>query len=318
MGEELATSVSTHFSDSSDPRSGENISHSLLNIITITICAVICGADNWVDIEQFGKAKQSWLDTFLDMPHGVPSQDTLGRIFRRIDPEAFQQRFQEWTQTSSELMGGEVIAIDGKQRRRSKDKALGKAGIYMVSAWASDNNLVLAQQKVDDKSNAITAIPMLLKLLDIADMVVTMDAMGCQTAIVEQIIDQGGDYLIAVKENQGTLYENIQSLFETDHLVATADYHRTVNGGHGRIEIRECWAIDDPDALAYITDYKAWKQLGSVINVVSERRLPDKTEIETRFCISSLPANAALLLDKAIPENKVLVFSPHPPHRPEG
>lgn len=292
---ELPTSLSNHIGDLPDPRTGENIRYPLVSIITIAICAVVCGADTWVDVALFGNSKRAWFEQFLESPHGIPSHDTFGRIFRRLDAERFQQRFYEWAQHICERSQGEIVAIDGKQLRGSKDGTLGKSGIYLVNAWATENQMTLSQQKVDSKSNEITAIPELLRLLELEGAIVTIDAIGCQTNVVEVIIDQKADYIIAAKGNQGTLFEDIQTAFESAST-AQLDYARSLNKGHGCIEIRECWALDDPDLLAYIHDYKTWRGLGSIVKVVSERRLPDKTEVKTCYFISSLPASAKQLL----------------------
>ena len=187
-----ASNIDTYFGDLPDPRDGDNISHPLINIITITLCAVICGADSWVDVEMFGQAKQSWLSQFLDLRHGIPSHDTIGRFFRCLDPDEFAARFREWASHICERIAGEVVAVDGKQLRRSKDGALGKAGIYMVNVWATKNGLSLAQQKVENHSNEITAIPELLRLLDMEGQIITIDAIGCQTDIVELITVRHG------------------------------------------------------------------------------------------------------------------------------
>ena len=181
MSNQDPSNIQQHFGDLEDPRSGDNISHPLINIITISICAVICGANSWVDVEQFGKAKQSWFEQFLEMPHGIPSDDTIGRIFRLLDPVAFEAHFRAWTQHMCDLLQGEVVAVDGKQLRRSKDGSLGADGIYMVNAWATENQLSLARAKVENHTNEITAIPLLLELLEIEDTTITIDAIGCQT-----------------------------------------------------------------------------------------------------------------------------------------
>lgn len=293
-----ASNIDTYFGDLPDPRDGDNISHPLINIITITLCAVICGADSWVDVEMFGQAKQAWFSQFLDLRHGIPSHDTIGRFFRCLNPEEFGARFREWTSHICERIAGEVVAVDGKQLRRSKDGVLGKAGIYMVNMWASENGLSLAQQKVDNHSNEITAIPELLRLLDIEGQIITIDAIGCQTDIVEVITAQQADYVIAAKDNQGTLHSDIEAAFATETAQQAADSHRTVGKDHGRIEIRECWASDAPDMIAYINDYKVWKGLQSIVRLHSERHFPQmgRVEQETRYFISSLPANAKHLL----------------------
>lgn len=293
-----ASNIDTYFGDLPDPRDGSNISHPLINIITITMCAVICGADSWVDVEMFGQAKESWFSQFLDLRHGIPSHDTIGRFFRQLKPEAFEARFREWTQHICERITGEVVAVDGKQLRRSKDGTLGKAGIDMVNVWASENRLSLGQHKVDNHSNEITAIPELLRLLDIEEQIITIDAIGCQTDVVEVIRAQQADYVIAAKDNQGTLRADIAAAFETETAQQAADFHRTVSKDHGRIEIRQCWATADPDIMAYINHYKAWAGLQSIVKLHSERRFPDTDRVEqnTRYFISSLPADAKHLL----------------------
>jgi predicted transposase YbfD/YdcC len=215
-----------------------------------------------------------------------------------LDPEEFEQRFADWTQHICELIEGEVIAVDGKQLRRSKDGSLGKDGIYMVNVWATENGLSLAQKKVENHTNEITAIPQLLALLELDEQIVTIDAIGCQTGIVEVISSQGADYVIAVKGNQDTLLQDIQATFDPPDAQQRAAHHKTVNKGHGRIETRECWAVDDPEIIAYINDYKAWCGLTSVVKVTTTRHTlqTDKIETETRYFISSLPADPQQLL----------------------
>jgi predicted transposase YbfD/YdcC len=293
-------SIRKHFSKVKDPRIERTKRHKLLDILVIAICGVICGADSWVDIELFGKTKLDWLKTFLKLPNGIPSHDTFGRVFGAINPEEFENSFMEWVQAINELTQGQVIAIDGKQLRGSQDSESGKAAIYMVSAWAVENQLVLGQRKVDEKSNEITAIPKLLKLLEIAGCIVTIDAIGTQTKIAKTIIEQGGDYLLAVKENQGNLYEDIHDLFEDDQKYnfegAPYNYAKTVNKDHGRIEIRECWSISDLEYLANIRDQERWHGLKSLAMITSERRIGEKAEIETRYFISSMESDAQKIL----------------------
>lgn len=261
---------------------------------------MICGADGWSDIELFGKNKKDWLKTFLRLPKGIPSHDTFGRIFAKIRPEEFQRRFIEWVQAIEKLTAGQVIAVDGKKLRRSHDQQTGKEAIYMVSAWATENQLVLGQTKVADKSNEITAIPELLQLLDITGCIVTIDAIGTQTKIAETIVTGGGDYLLAVKENQGHLFEDIQCLFQVDvaHGIDKAQhsYAQTVNKGHGRLEIRECWATEKKEYLALVRKHQNWKGLRSVVRIVSQRNFGEKVETQTRYFISSLPADAKTIL----------------------
>jgi len=302
MSKSAGGSIKEHFTDIEDPRIDRTKRHELLDIIFITLCAVICGADHWVEIEEFGKSQQTWLKQFLALPNGIPSHDTFGRVFARLSTEQFEKCFLDWIKSISQITKGQVIAIDGKTLRRSHDKANGKSAIAMVSAWASANHLVLGQVKVDDKSNEITAIPELLRVLEVSGCIVTIDAIGCQTKIAKEIVSKGGDYVLRVKENQGQLFEDIQSLFELEfaerqpfHWVEH-DYDRTVDKGHGRIEIRQCWVVTEPDYLAYIKNYKEWPGLQSVILVRGERRLGEEITQEDRYYISSLAGDATLCL----------------------
>ena len=198
--------IEEHFGKIRDPRKDRTKDHKLIDIIAIAICAVICGAEGWVDIENFGNKKLAWLKTFLELPNGIPSHDTFGRVFSLMDAEQFQAAFYEWVQAVNELVHGQIVNIDGKCLRGSEEKGLRKRGIYMVSAWAEENHLVLGQRKVDEKSNEITAIPELLKILALSGCIVTIDAMGTQTEIAQTIRDAQADYLLSVKENQGHLY----------------------------------------------------------------------------------------------------------------
>ena len=271
-----------------------------MDILIIAICGVICGADSWVEIEMYGKSKLEWLKTFLRLPNGIPSHDTFGRVFAKLNPEEFEKSFLEWVKAIHELTEGQVIAIDGKQLRGSQDGPEGKAAIYMVSAWATENQLVLGQRKVDDKSNEITAVPQLLKMLDVHGCIVTLDAISTQTKIAKTIIEQGGDYILAVKENQGNLYEDIHDLFAEDQKYDFKDapysYAKTVNKDHGRIEIRQCWTISDPEYLANIRDLNRWADIQSLVMILSERRIGDESEIQDRYYITSLDSNAEKIL----------------------
>ena len=300
MEKQPVTSIAEHFAGLQDPRRGNAKQHIFLEILIIAICAVICGADGWSDVELFGKNKKAWLKTFLELPKGIPSHDTFGRVFAQIKPEEFQKRFREWVQAIETLTTGQVIAVDGKKLRRSHDQAAGKAALYMVSAWASHNQLVLGQTKVADKSNEITAIPELLQLLEMTGCIVTIDAIGTQTEIAETIVDGGGDYLLSVKENQSRLFEDIQYLFEVDVAQgfehAEHSYVKTVNKGHGRIETRECWATEKEEYLALVRKRQQWKGLKSIVRIVSQRQIGEKVEVRTRYFISSLPADAKTIL----------------------
>lgn len=301
MSEEAGVgSIAKHFGKMRDPRIDRTKRHKLLDILIIAICGVICGADSWVDIEMYGKSKLEWLKTFLKLPNGIPSHDTFGRVFAALNSEEFEKSFLEWVKAIHELSGGQVIAIDGKQLRGSQDIPEGKEAIYMVSAWATENQLVLGQRKVDDKSNEITAVPQLLKMLDIHGCIVALDALSTQTKIAKTIIDQGGDYILAVKENQGNLYEDIHDLFEEDRQYDFKDapysYAKTVNKDHGRIEIRQCWTISDPEYLANIRGLERWEGIQSLVMILSERRIGEESEIQDRYFISSLESNAEKIL----------------------
>jgi predicted transposase YbfD/YdcC len=299
MEEHPIGGIVKHFEGLPDPRTGNAKQHIFLEILILAICAVICGADGWSDVELFAKNKKAWLETFLKLPKGIPSHDTFGRVFAQIQPEEFQKRFIEWVQAIEQLTAGQVIAIDGKQLRRSHDQGAGKAAIYMVNAWATQNQLILGQTKVADKSNEITAIPELLRLLEINGCIVTIDAIGTQTEIAQTIIEGGGDYLLSVKENQGHLYEDIQYLFEVDvahGYEREHSYAKTVNKGHGRMETRECWAVDREEYLSLIRKREQWTGLKSIVRLVSHRQMGEKVEEHTRYFISSLPADAKAIL----------------------
>ncbi len=300
MEEKPTAKIEAYFGKIPDPRVGNATRHKLIDILVVAILAVICGADGWSDVELFGNSKRKWLQTFLELPHGIPSHDTFGRVFARIDPQEFERSFMSWVQTIQELTQGEVIAIDGKQLRGSQDRGIGQDAIDIVSAWATANELVLGEVKVDEKSNEITAIPKLLQLLDISGCLITIDAIGTQTEIAAMIVERGGDYLLAVKENQGQLYEDLETLFSGDQgegFVQKGYTHaRKVDNSHGRMEIRECWAISEEEYLDFLRGRERWKGVQTLARIVSERRLPEKTEIKTRYYISSLHLNAKAFL----------------------
>jgi predicted transposase YbfD/YdcC len=296
MWSEPPSNIHEYFGSLTDPRNGQNVQHKLIDILTIAICGIICGADNWVDIEMFGQAKAEWLSSFLELEHGIPSHDTFGRVFRALNAEEFQRYFADWTAAICELSAGSIVAVDGKQLHGSQDGILGRDGIYMVSVWATENELVLGQDKVADHSNEITAIPRLLKLLDIRGSIVTIDGIGCQTEIVNTIVDAGADYVIALKANQRTLLKDTQLAFESNHPDFEPAYHQTINKGHGRIEIRQCWVTAASDLLDFIADFKTWSGLQSLVKIVCERRFADRTETDTRYFISSLAPDPQHLL----------------------
>lgn len=292
-------SIHKHFADVDDPRQQIKVDHPLINIVFITICGVLCGADNWVAIEAFGNAQFEWLSQYLNLEKGIPSHDTLGKTFAVIDPDQFRKGFSNWMQAVCEIVAG-VIAIDGKKLRRSHDKRLGKKAIHMVSAWGEANGVVLGQQKVDEKSNEITAIPLLLEVLNLAGCIVTIDAMGCQTDIAGRIVDQDGDYVLSLKGNQGQLHEDVQEMFTYFEKVGFVniehDYHKTVGKEHGRIEIRECWTFNPHEWSQYFRTLDKWKGLQSVAMIRAQRQVGEKTTTETRFAISSLSSQAKLVL----------------------
>jgi predicted transposase YbfD/YdcC len=287
MNSTSTASIIQHFSSIPDPRIERGKRHELISIFFIAICAVICGANDWVAIETYGKAKKEWFDKVLNLENGIPSHDTFNNIFRVIDTQLFSECFSRWMADIATLSVGEVIAIDGKCLRRSLDTASKKSAIYMVSAWANTNQLVLGQQKVSDKSNEITAIPKLLNQLDIAGAVITMDAMGCQTKIAQKIIDKKGDYLLSLKGNQGTLHEDVKLYFDSQQTCPEVG-HEHYDGGHGRFEKRAVFASSDIDWLK--NSHPQWAGLTSIIAVTAERETKKKTTSETRYFISSLDA----------------------------
>lgn len=299
MAKEPLSSLEAHFSNVTDPR-GPNIEHQLFDIIAIAILGTICGADGWVEIEQFGYQKLNWLRQHLWLGNGIPSHDTFGRVFSQIDPEEFQASFMKWVQALHQITKGQVIGIDGKQMRGSHDHRQGKRAIYMVSAWAEQNHLVLGQRQVAEKSNEITAIPALLRLLEIKGCIVTVDAIGTQTKIAKQIIQAEGDYLLAVKHNQGKLYRDLEMLFSYDQQQDFQEtpyaYAKEVKKGHGRIDVRECWTTSDPEYLASVGQVQKWANLQSIVMMVRKRIINGEETVKTRFYISSLKSNAKQIL----------------------
>jgi len=241
-----------------------------------------------------------WLKTFLELPNGIPSHDTFGRVFSMMDAQQFELAFYEWVWAVNDIVQGQIINIDGKQLRGSKDKVLGKRAIHMVSAWAEENELVLGQRKVDEKSNEITAIPELLKLLAISGCIVTIDAIGTQTNIAKTITEAEADYVLSVKENQGHLYEDVSVLFGVDQAqnfkYASLEYAKTTNKGHGRLEVRECWSTSNPEYLNLIRNREDWLGLRSIAMVIATRIIDGKETRRVRFYISSLPSDADRLL----------------------
>jgi len=287
-------SIAVFFSRMPDPRGDRGRRHLLSDILVIGILAVLCGAEHWTEVEEFGRAKEAWLREFLKLPHGIPSHDIFGEVFAALDPEAFETCFRAWTAAAAGLIAG-VVAIDGKTIRRSFDAATGKAAVHMVSAWAADNGVVFGQIAVGDKSNEITAIPALLKLLRINGLIVTIDAIGCQKDIAGQIVAQGGDYALAVKNNQPTLRRDIQELFDWAERRGFEGLRHArseqTEKGHGRVETRRTDMLGD---LAQITDAAAWPGLRCVVRVRSERTpAGGSTRVEDRYFISSIQTKRA-------------------------
>jgi predicted transposase YbfD/YdcC len=300
MSDTPLASFQAHFASIEDPRVERTRRHDLLDIIVIAVCAVICGADDWVDVEAWGNAKLDWLRQYLPLPNGIPSHDTFGDVFGRLKPEQFETSFLSWVQAVMGASGGKVVAIDGKTLRRSHDRRAGKSAIHMVSAWASANHLLLGQVKVDEKSNEITAIPALLETLALGGCIVTIDAIGTQTEIARAIVDQGADYVLAVKENQGHLYEDVLATFQEaearQFMHVPHSYAKTTGKGHGRIETRECWVIERLDYIEALRTAERWAELRSLVMVRAERRVGDEVSVERRYFISSRADSAEQLL----------------------
>lgn len=271
------------FSDLKDPRVERTKKHKLIDIIIISICGVIAGANGFETIEVFADMHQEWLKKFLELPHGIPSHDTFERVFARINPKEFQKRFSEWTKILASTFANEIIAVDGQTLRRSHDHSNQKSTIHVVSAWAARAGLVLGQVKVDEKSNEITAIPEVLRLLDLRGCIVTTDAMGCQQAIAKQIIEQDADYLFGLKKNQGNTLEAVQEHFDLDSSKPTQNFTEN-DKGHGRVETRT-YTID---SAQNVLDLKFWPGIKSVVKVNSIREMKNKTTNDMRFYISSL------------------------------
>jgi predicted transposase YbfD/YdcC len=293
------SSIVECFSEIEDIRIERGKKHKLIDIITISICAVVCGADGWTDIELDGIARKKWLSKFLELPNGIPSHDTFARVFSQIDPDAFNKSFLSWIKGISQITTGEIIAFDGKQSRNSEDEKNGRGVINTVSAWVTSNRLVLGQKKVEGKSNEITALPELIEVLDLAGCIVTIDAMGCQREIVKKIVEKDADYVIAVKKNQPTLYEQINELFKQaiapqgEGLSLSSFNSRELN--RGREEIRNYLMITD--VAERIDPLKRWKKLTSIGMVESVRVVKGKTSVETRYFIISLENNAQKLAE---------------------
>ena len=286
------------FSDLPDPRVERTRRHKLLDIIGLTVCAVIAGADDWVHVQRFGEAKIDWLKTFLDLPNGIPSHDTIGRVFASLDSEKFALGFSAWVAGFTEKLGLKHVAIDGKCLRRSGDPAKGKKAVHAVSAWACDARLTLGITEVDQKSNEITAIPKLLQMLELEGALVTIDAMGCQKEVAAGIRAAGADYLLHVKGNQPRLQEDVEAVFEafvdSDMATGCHDVHETTEEGHGRVEERSVWVFTQVES---IRDKELWEDLKSLVVVWRGRKVGDEQSGGLSYYISSRLAAAKEFAD---------------------
>lgn len=287
-----------HFSGLNDPRLERMKRHSLKDILLLTILGVICGADSWTDIELFGVSKKEELKGILSLPNGIPSHDTLGRVFSLLNPKQLEASFISWVKSLVHLSDGELVAVDGKTLRRSHNRSTETKAIHMVSAWAADNGAVLGQLKTEEKSNEITAIPQLLSMLQLKGCTVSIDAMGCQRAIAKQIREQEAHYLLALKGNQGSLHDDVTLFLETcldNHFQTVAyDYAESTDKGHGRIERRQVWGTNDIDWLK--KRHPHWPDLQSIGVIESSRQVGSERSSERRFFISSHHANAQQFL----------------------
>jgi len=298
MDDEAHVSLEVYFGDMPDPRVTGRCDHKLIDIIMVAICAVLSGAETWDEVELFGEEREGWLKQFLELPNGIPSHDTFRRVFSLLDARVFQERFIGWVEQTFQVKREQVIAIDGKSVRGSQGQ--GKGCLHLVSAWATAEGVALGQRKVEAGENEIVAIPDLLADLYLKGSIVTLDAIGCQTEIAAHIIAQRADYVLALKTNQPKLHQDVVDWFawaqERDFRDVEHTYAQTVNKGHGRIEIRQCWALSDPRALEVLGHHEGWRKLTSLVMVQRERRHGDRSQTETAYFISSLPPDADRLL----------------------
>lgn len=285
--------IRSHFASLKDPRVRGRTQHRLIDLVVIAICGVIADCDNWREIELFAQQRAAWFKRFLSLRNGIPSHDTLERVFDRIDPRAFALCFVRWVKAISECVPVSHIAIDGKTARRSFDQTSGLGPLHLVSAWATQQHLSLGQVAVDGKSNEITAIPQLLQLLDLKGALVTLDAMGCQKDIAERIVAGGGDYVLTVKDNQERLRQDIQTTIAQalDGRLppASVSQHESRDRGHGREEMRSYVVVS---CLDHIRDRALWAKLNVVGMCYSERTVKGTTSAETRYFIGSRPMSA--------------------------
>lgn len=286
-------SLLKYFADLPDPRIERCKQHELIDILAISILATICGAEHFTEMEEFGIAKQDWLKTFLKLRNGIPTHDTFARVFAKLKPSAFRECFVDWVQAINTTTAGEVVAIDGKTARRSHHKQAGIKALHLVSAWATRNRLTLGQVKVDQKSNEITAVPELLRLLEIKGCIVTVDALNTQKEIAHEIRQQEADYVLALKENHPNLHAEVAGIFEAVRNVNATDRPikpiETTETGHGRTETRRCWSIEAPN---WLMGFDQWRDLNSLILVEATREIKDQQTTELRYYLSSLSPDA--------------------------
>lgn len=296
--EQVYQSFFVHFCDLKDPRVERTRAHNLIDIIIISILAVIAGSQGWEDIENYGISKESWLEQFLELPNAIPSHDTFRRVWERLDPNAFEKCFMNWVANLTKKLGGEIIPIDGKTLKGSYDRNRKEKAIHVVSAWASTHRLVLGQFKVSEKSNEITAIPALLELLELSGCIITIDAMGTQKEIASKIIDKEANYVLALKANHPTLYQEVNEWFKqakvSDFSGTLVSFDSRVEKGHHRIETRQVWAVPISEFGGLYLE-EEWKGLKTVVMVVRTRRLWNKTTKETVFYLSSLEPDAQII-----------------------
>lgn len=300
MGEEMQSRLVGYFADLPDPRVMGRTDHDLLDIVILALCAVMSGAEGWDDIEAWGQEREAWLRRFLGLRNGIPGHDTIRRVFEALSPGELEQRFANWVSSVCPAVTGRVIAIDGKALRGSGSVGRGQRALHLVSAYAAEYGLTLGQRACAEKSNEITAIQELLPALALEGAVVTIDAMGCQTAIAEQIIRAQGHYVLAVKDNQPHLADALRGFFATlnrpGYPHRAASTFETLDKGHGRLETRRCVAVGELDWLDTMGLRERWSGLTSVACIKSQRHIGDKLETDTRYVISSLPAEAARIL----------------------
>lgn len=301
--EETITGLIERFRDLPDPRVEGRTDHDLLDIIVLALCAVMSGAEGWDDIEDWGLAREDWLRRYLKLRNGIPGHDTIRRVFEALSPSELEQRFERWMNAVCPAVQGRVIAIDGKALRGSSRTGQGLRALHQVSAYAADYGLTLGQRACEEKSNEITAIADLLPVLALEGAVVTIDAMGCQTSIAEQIVDGGGDYVLAVKDNQAQLAMALRDFFSMlnapGYPQRNVSVHETLDKGHGRIETRRCTAVGDLDWLELLGLKARWTKLSSVACINSTREIAGKITTEQRYVISSLPADSRRILHAA-------------------